>query len=640
MQTYPYSDAAAPVNLEGVPAASSPLPAPAASVDLSDRFREWRTLYDLGIERALLARCLIGAQKGGTTIEAQLVACGEAVQRIYFAAVARVLGLPFLAEIEPDAVRDTPALDLQLLCPELVRVYHPTRPPVVAIVPPLAGLEAIAEAMAARPGLGASLAVTTPAALRRAVWGAGGRRRVEAAVGTLFEQAPHLSARVTLQGMQGFAIGLLVWGIATAAYAVPLASIIALHLALSLFYLGHLAIRMMALGARLPERIAPLPGEEAELPVYTVLVALYRERAIAAQLVGALNRLDWPPDRLDIKLVCEADDRETIDALKAEGLAAHYEIVEVPPRLPRTKPKALAYALAGARGSLITVYDAEDRPHPGQLRSAYRHFRKGPDRLACLQAPLIVTNSGRSWLSALFALEYSALFRGLLPLLARVGLPLPLGGTSNHFRTQALRDAGGWDPYNVTEDADLGLRFCRLGYTVGVLPEPTLEEAPTEVRVWLAQRTRWFKGWLQTWLVLMREPRRLRREMGSAAFLVSQVLIAGMLLSSLSHPFILAFLVYLGWLLAFGDFAARPVLNGALLGCDIVNIFGSYTVFILLGLRKMGRLERRAVGWRWLAAPGYWLLVSLAAWRAVVELNRRPFQWNKTPHKPVSAGKP
>jgi cellulose synthase/poly-beta-1,6-N-acetylglucosamine synthase-like glycosyltransferase len=255
-------------------------------------------------------------------------------------------------------------------------------------------------------------------------------------------------------------------------------------------------------------------ADDRNLPIYSVLVALYREKEVVQQLANALLRLDWPTSRLDIKLVCEAEDRETIAALQALDLPPHFEIVEVPDRPPRTKPKALNYALAGARGDFVVIYDAEDRPHPRQLLEAYRHFSEAPDDVVCLQAPLIISNAADSWLAGLFALEYAGLFRRLLPFLGTRQQPMPLGGTSNHFRADILRAVGAWDPYNVTEDADLGLRLYRFGYRAETLTRYTVEDAPTERSVWLGQRTRWFKGWMQTWLVLMRHPILLTRELG------------------------------------------------------------------------------------------------------------------------------
>ncbi|MDZ7937945.1 MAG: glycosyltransferase [Rhodoferax sp.] len=282
-------------------------------------------------------------------------------------------------------------------------------------------------------------------------------------------------------------------------------------------------------------------GGEA-LPIYTVMVALYREAAVVPQLIAALDALDWPRSLLDVKLVCEGDDQETLEAIRQARPGPHIEVVEVPAMAPRTKPKALTYALSGARGEFLTIYDAEDRPHPQQLREAYHAFRLGPADLACLQSPLVIDNAGESWISAIFALEYSALFRRLLPALGFYRLPLPLGGTSNHFKTALLKESGGWDPYNVTEDADLGMRLCRMGYRSSTLTLPTYEDAPTDFGVWLAQRTRWYKGWLQTWLVLMRHPLRTAREMGPLSFFVFQLLVGGVLVAALSHPGLIVFI--------------------------------------------------------------------------------------------------
>ena len=238
-------------------------------------------------------------------------------------------------------------------------------------------------------------------------------------------------------------------------------------------------------------------GDGASLPDYTILVPLYRESASVPGLVAALGRIVWPRRRLDIKLIVEAHDDDTRQAIARLPLGAEFEVVVVPPGSPRTKPRALQYALSRARGRFVAVYDAEDEPHPLQLAEAYQRFLASDRRLACLQAPLVVDNPGESWIAALFAIEYSTLFDGLLPALTGLGLLLPLGGTSNHFRREALECAGGWDPFNVTEDADLGVRLARFGFRSETLTLPTLEEAPMSVRVWVRQRTRWYQGWIR-----------------------------------------------------------------------------------------------------------------------------------------------
>ena len=108
----------------------------------------------------------------------------------------------------------------------------------------------------------------------------------------------------------------------------------------------------------------------------------------------------------------------------------------VPDGKPRTKPRALNYALQFATGDYLVIYDAEDRPDPDQLRKAAGRFRDAPREVVCLQARLTFDNASENWLSKQFAIEYASLFAGILPMLDAARLPLPLGGTSNHFRTR------------------------------------------------------------------------------------------------------------------------------------------------------------------------------------------------------------
>lgn len=612
-------------------------PQPVGRQIAPQRMADGRRLLALGFGKPLVAKLIGRAEAHGTSVEEELLASGAVEEQLYFEALARTLGLPFLDSIDAGTVHDLPGLDAQLLEPQLLRLHFATRPPVTVIVPSLARLEAMREAVHRLPALSRVLAVAAPSTVRAATWEAGRLRRLRVATDALFQTMPLYSARITFWGSQGFQLGVLISVAIGFAALEPMAALIGAHLLLSLVYLAHCCLRLFAWLKARRMHPAPEPVEETgPLPVYSVLVPLYKEAAVAAQLVGALGRLDWPRARLDIKLICEEDDFATIAALEALPRSSAFEIVRVPAGQPRTKPKALAYALAGVRGTFVTVYDAEDRPHPAQLRAAWREFQRGGERLACLQAPLVISNAGTNWISSLFALEYAALFRGLLPLLADARLPLPLGGTSNHFRTSCLRAVGGWDPYNVTEDADLGIRLDRCGYKTGTIAPQTLEDAPLEVGVWVGQRTRWFKGWLQTWLVMMREPRRLCREMGLRAFTVSHLMIVGMLLSALGHPLLFAFLGVLTFQIVTGSGSDSSVAQ-ALLVLDIANLVGSYASFLLLGLARMTDVERRSIGWRILFLPAYWILQSVAAWRAVAQLRTKPFEWTKTEHRPVTS---
>ena len=214
---------------------------------------------------------------------------------------------------------------------------------------------------------------------------------------------------------------------------------------------------------------------------------------------------DYPREKLDIVIALEADDRDTRAAIEKRKGCLPVTLVTVPVSHPRTKPKALNAALPFARGSFTVIYDAEDRPEPDQLRRALQAFGAGGNRLACVQAKLCIDNTGDGWLARMFTAEYAGQFDVFLPGLAAMRLPLPLGGSSNHFRTATLRAIGGWDAYNVTEDADLGMRLSRFGHRTAVIASTTYEEAPARLGAWLRQRTRWFKGWMQTCQLLILE---------------------------------------------------------------------------------------------------------------------------------------
>jgi cellulose synthase/poly-beta-1,6-N-acetylglucosamine synthase-like glycosyltransferase len=365
--------------------------------------------------------------------------------------------------------------------------------------------------------------------------------------------------------------------------------------------------------------IAPFEGE---LPVYTILVPLYREANVLPRLARALLLLDYPKDRLDIKLIVEDDDAET--AAVADMLVGRgpFDVVRVPYIQPRTKPKACNFALHFARGEFTVIFDAEDRPERDQLKKAVAAFRHRAGNIVCLQARLNFYNADECWLTRLFALDYALWFQALLPGLDRIGVPMPLGGTSNHFRTATLRELGGWDAFNVTEDADLGIRIAQLGGRVAMLDSTTFEEAPTELGVWLKQRSRWLKGYMQTWLVHTRRPFALVRRAGLGGFLAFHLFIGGSVAASLANPLL--------WAMFGVSLTGRGAHGTALIA--LTGLVGGNTVLTLLS--TLGPLNR---GWRDLAPYGltvtlYWALISCAAWRGLAQLITNPFHWEKTAH--------
>uniref|UniRef100_UPI0035B0BF38 glycosyltransferase family 2 protein n=1 Tax=Aestuariivirga sp. TaxID=2650926 RepID=UPI0035B0BF38 len=373
------------------------------------------------------------------------------------------------------------------------------------------------------------------------------------------------------------------------------------------------------------------PVAEADWPVYSVLVPLFRETRVLAQLTAALGQLRYPGDRLDIKLILEEDDILMQRAVAGLTLAPHVEVIVVPAGRPQTKPRALNYALQFCRGELLTIYDAEDIPEPDQLEKAARRFAAAPRELACLQAQLSFYNPTENWLTRQFTAEYAALFGELLRTLDNHNLPLPLGGTSNHFRVEVLRAVGAWDAWNVTEDADLGLRLARLGYDTGVLDSVTFEEANMRLGNWMRQRARWLKGFLVTWLVHMREPGLLMRELGPAGFWASQALTLGVFASALLHPLCMLATVILAVL-----YPSLPRGTGLsyvmLAGMNLFVLVAGYVVSIMLTRRA---LQRRGIsGWHGTLAtmPLYWMLMSCAGWMALWQFLVRPFHWSKTEH--------
>jgi cellulose synthase/poly-beta-1,6-N-acetylglucosamine synthase-like glycosyltransferase len=370
---------------------------------------------------------------------------------------------------------------------------------------------------------------------------------------------------------------------------------------------------------------------DAELPVYTVLAPLHREANMLEQLVGSLAVLRYPKDKLDIKLVVEATDHETRHVLAKHRLPPEFEVVVVPPALPLTKPKALNYALAFARGSLITVFDAEDIPEPDQLRLAAESFAASAPDIVCLQARLAFYNSDENWLARQFAIEYAVLFDLQLPMMAALDCAFPLGGTSNHFRIEALERVGRWDPYNVTEDADLGFRLARHGYRGRMIAASTHEEANVALGNWMNQRARWLKGFIQTWLVHMRHPLRLGRELGLRSFLAFQATTIGVVASALLHP---VFLAYLAVEIARGTFPpARPeFLRAFVSGLGLAVLLLGYGGGMAAGLRGIRTRGLGRLRCSLLSMPLYWLLISAAAWLALWQFIRTPHVWNKTRH--------
>jgi glycosyltransferase XagB len=477
-----------------------------------------------------LARRL--AAHRGTSLRDELFALDGFDRSLYWRSLARHVGVS--AVDDPARVRLHP--QLRYLPTEAVRrasraLALADGATILLVAPEPDEIEPLRQLCHRHQQLAARVRIAAPETIRAIILA--GRERVfgHCAVHRLARALPALSAASRLSTISRFAIGVLLAMVAILALLYPVATWAVLGAGLSAIFLNTVAWKLAA--ALWPaKREAHAQPAERDLPTYSVLVPLYREANMVRELVAAMSALDYPRSKLQVLLIVEADDGETRAALERFAGMRPFETVVVPTMGPRTKPKALAFAVPFARGDMVVVYDAEDRPEPDQLRKAAAAFAADP-ALGCVQARLTADNRD-SWLARMFTIEYGANFDVLLPALARWGVPLPLGGTSNHLPRAVLKRIGAWDPFNVTEDADLGVRLARFGYRTRTLASRTYEEAPLRWREWLPQRRRWLKGWLQTALVALR--RGGRRRLRPIDALAVHGLISGAVLSLLVYP--------------------------------------------------------------------------------------------------------
>ncbi len=496
------------------------------------------------------------------------------------------------------------------------------------VAPDFGAESAINELLEQDPGQKQRIRICTPRTILLALEDRKSLSSLQWATTNLYQKHPDLSAKQVLAPWQAYFLGLFCVLLPMFLYLQFLWSLLVIHLFSSLMFCVVIFIRLAALRSLKKRKPHDAMPTVRSYPKYSAMVALHKEAAVAGQLIRAMSRIDWPPSRLEVLYVCEADDNETIEALVAHGFPTHHRIIKVPASLPRTKPKALNFALKACKGDYVVIYDAEDRPHPQQLKEAWARFSQEDESLACLQAPLVVTNAGSSWFARMFAFEYAAHFKGLLPYLAQSGVPLPLGGTSNHFRKSALDKVGGWDPHNVTEDADLGIRFYRFGYRCNVLHLPTLEDGPETLKEWYPQRTRWQKGWMQTFLVHNRNVSHLFHMLGSRNTYYFEALLAGFILSPLLYIISILMVAYSIYALEPGHLAVTAI--------DLSLYAMGYLCSVALGfecLRQQRFRDKLIIG---STLPLYWLFLSAAAWRAVFQLVIKPHYWEKTPHRPTA----
>jgi len=373
-------------------------------------------------------------------------------------------------------------------------------------------------------------------------------------------------------------------------------------------------------------------GEDSEWPTYTILCPLYKEWNVIPQFISAIRNLDYPKEKLQVLLLLEEDDHDTVINMQSIDLPSYFQTVVIPYSKPKTKPKALNYGIQYATGEYIVVYDAEDIPDPQQLKKAVTAFKKVDPRIVCMQAKLNFYNPHQNILTRVFTAEYSLWFDLVLTGLQSIHAPIPLGGTSNHFRRAVLNRLKGWDSFNVTEDCDLGMRLVKNGFRTAVIDSVTQEEANSNLKNWFNQRTRWIKGYIQSYFVHMRTPKEFFRHWREPHVITFQLIVGGKVLSMLINP--------LMWIITISYFAFRPIIGefiesfypAPILYMGIFSlIVGNflYMYYYMIGCYKRGYDE--IIKYAFLV-PLYWLAMSIAAVRAIYQVMVNPHYWAKTKH--------
>jgi cellulose synthase/poly-beta-1,6-N-acetylglucosamine synthase-like glycosyltransferase len=452
----------------------------------------------------------------------------------------------------------------------------------------------------------------------------------------LVKEHPEESAMRTLSRLQKvmlvlLVIGCVVWGALSFTLFLTVVNgvLMTFYIVLCSFklYIIHLALGEEKEMAFAPEEVASLRDEE--LPLYSVLIPLYREAETLPRLVNGLKALDYPKEKLEVLFLLEEDDKETIDAAQRIELPGFVRPVIVPHSQPKTKPKACNLGLALARGKYLVIYDAEDRPEPDQLKKAVLGFRRCPPEIVCLQARLNYYNQRQNLLTRLFTIEYSTWFDLYLPGLDHVNAPIPLGGTSNHFDVQRLRELLGWDPFNVTEDCDLGVRIAKRKFGTKMINSTTWEEACSRLGFWVRQRSRWTKGYVQTYLVHCRHPLRLARNLGFSKSTAFHLIVGGTPLCLLINPIYWAMTV--AWFLFRSEYIGQlfpfPIILWGLVCLFLGNFAFVYASALATYRRGYYDLVKHS-----LLTPFYWVIMSLGAWKGFLQLIYKPSYWEKTMH--------
>ncbi len=471
----------------------------------------------------------------------------------------------------------------------------------------------------------------------------------------LYNRTPDQSAYRVLYTNQKYFVIASIAAIAASMIINSVATMVVLFALISVgyFIVNPIKIYISILGfrgTREPTRIKNdeiLLTRDEELPIYTILIPVFHEAKVLAQNMRNMYRLNYPRNKLDIKILMEEKDEETINEAKLLGLfGSPKKIIEeipsneyteflklfdpiiIPAAKVTTKPRACNYGLLRAKGELCVIYDAEDKPDLDQLRKSAIIFMRSKEDVVCLQSKLNFYNANENTLTKWFSIEYANWYEFYLQGLDWIESPIPLGGTSNHFRKKNLDELGRWDPYNVTEDADIGIRLARRKLKTEMIDTYTYEEATLTVKSWVIQRSRWFKGHLQTYLVHMRYPRKLLKDLGLSKFLKLQLTFGTSIAVPLINPILWSLLA----LTLFLPMSLAWLTPSYLQPLCLFNLFVGNLSYLSIYVIACVKLKNYRYIPYALAMPFYWVLVSIASWRGFIQLIRNPFYWDKTSH--------
>lgn len=486
-----------------------------------------------------------------------------------------------------------------------------------------------------------------------------GQEILHKAVFDLYEKDSKSSALETFTFRQLIVLGIIGVIILVLLFFYPITTIIGINLIINLFLLVAISFKFIltVVGAK-SETIKKISQNEIayynddDLPIYTIQLPVFKESEVIYKLAYNLQNLDYPKVKLDVKLLIESDDEVTFNAIKNLKFPCIFDPVVIPYAQPKTKPKACNYGLHFSKGEYLTIYDAEDIPDSDQLKMVHALFHKLPDEYIVVQCALNYFNKTENFLTRMFTLEYSYWFDYMLPGLDGLGVPIPLGGTSNHFKFDKLMELGGWDGFNVTEDADLGIRAYAKGYKVTVLDSTTYEEANNAFYNWIRQRSRWIKGYMQTYLVHMRNPMKLLKEVGWNGFFGFQFFIGGTFFTFLAYPLLLFLLLF--YFLAtldfsnhlFGDYTTtgiqklfKLVFPDWVIIISVFNFFAGNLLMIYINMIAVFRRKSYSLILFAIANPVYWLMHSISSYKGLFQLISKPFYWEKTNHGLTKAHK-